>query len=39
LVNTEPYASGWFFKLKLAQAADLDALLTPQQYAAQIGGA
>jgi glycine cleavage system H protein len=38
LVNTEPYAGGWFFKLKLANAADAGALLTPEAYKAQIGG-
>lgn len=38
LVNTEPYASGWFFKLKLANASELDSLLTAERYAAQIGG-
>src|SRR6266480_22884 len=30
LVNTEPYAGGWFFKIKLSNAAELDALLTPE---------
>jgi glycine cleavage system H protein len=38
LVNTEPYAGGWFFKLKLANAAEAGALLTPEAYQAQIGG-
>ncbi|HEY9171937.1 MAG TPA: glycine cleavage system protein GcvH [Verrucomicrobiae bacterium] len=38
LINTEPFAGGWFFKVKLAAPAELDALLTPEQYAAQIGG-
>ncbi len=38
LVNTEPYARGWFFKLKLSAAAELNTLLTPDQYSAQIGG-
>jgi glycine cleavage system H protein len=36
LVNTEPHSGGWFFKLKLANPAELDALLTPEQYSAQI---
>jgi glycine cleavage system H protein len=36
LVNTEPYSGGWFFKLKLANPAELDAMLTPEQYSAQI---
>src|SRR5512136_2606253 len=29
LVNSEPYASGWFFKVKLSHPAELDALLSP----------
>ena len=37
LVNTEPYAGGWFFKLKLSAPAELDALMGPDKYAAQIG--
>jgi len=36
LVNREPFGGGWFFKVKLANPAELDALLTPAQYAAQI---
>lgn len=38
LVNTEPYAGGWFYKVKLSAPAEVDALLTPVQYQAQIGG-
>ena len=38
LVNTEPYAGGWFYKIKLANAAETGALLTPEKYTAQIGG-
>ena len=38
LVNSEPHASGWFYKIKLTQPAELDALLSPEQYQAQIGG-
>lgn len=38
LVNTDPYAAGWFYKIKLANAAELNALLSPEQYGAQIGG-
>jgi len=38
LVNTAPFAGGWFFKLKLANAAEVNALLTPEAYKAQIGG-
>ena len=39
LVNSEPYAGGWFYKIKLANPAELITLLTPEQYRAQIGGA
>ena len=39
LVNSEPYASGWFFKIKLSKPEELAALLGPEQYGAQIGGA
>ena len=38
LVNTDPYGNGWFFKIKLANPAELNALLNPEQYGAQIGG-
>jgi glycine cleavage system H protein len=38
LVNTDPYGDGWFFKIKLADPAELNALLNPEQYGAQIGG-
>jgi glycine cleavage system H protein len=38
LVNTEPYAGGWFFKIKLSNPSELNALLSPEQYKAQIGG-
>jgi glycine cleavage system H protein len=38
LVNTDPHGNGWFYKIKLANPADLNALLTPEQYQAQIGG-
>ena len=36
LVNREPFANGWFYKIKLANPAELTALLTPEQYQAQI---
>jgi glycine cleavage system H protein len=39
MVNTEPYAGGWFYKIKLSHPAELDPLLTPEQYQAQIGEA
>jgi glycine cleavage system H protein len=37
LVNTAPYADGFFFKLKVANPAEVEALLTPEAYSAQIG--
>ena len=37
LVNTEPYAGGWFFKVKLSQPSETGGLLTPEQYKALIG--
>jgi glycine cleavage system H protein len=36
LVNAEPHGGGWFFKIKLSNAAELAGLLTPEQYSAQI---
>jgi len=38
LVNTEPYAGGWFFKIKLSNPAELNALLSPEDYNKQTGG-
>jgi glycine cleavage system H protein len=37
LVNREPFAGGWFYKIKLTNTAELVALLTPEDYRAQIG--
>jgi glycine cleavage system H protein len=38
LVNTEPYAGGWFYKIKLSDASEVGALLSPEDYKKQIGG-
>ena len=38
LVNREPFAGGWFFKIKLANPAEVSAMLSPEQYKAQING-
>lgn len=38
LVNTEPFAGGWFFKIKLSNPAELQTLLTADQYRTSIGG-
>jgi len=37
LVNADPYGDGWLCKIKLSQPAELDALLSPAAYQAQIG--
>ena len=37
IANSAPYGDGWFFKIKPANAADLDGLLSAEQYAAEIG--
>ena len=38
LVNTAPSAEGWFYRIKLSHPGELAELLTPADYAAQIGG-
>jgi glycine cleavage system H protein len=38
LANTEPYVGGWFFKIKLSNPAELNALLSPEDYKKQVGG-
>ena len=37
LVNSEPYGSGSFYKIKLSNPAELNNLLSPEEYTAQIG--
>jgi len=39
LVNTEPYGGGWFFTLRLSVPTELNGLLGPEQYSAQIKSA
>ncbi|HTL59719.1 MAG TPA: glycine cleavage system protein GcvH [Candidatus Limnocylindrales bacterium] len=39
LVNTEPYGGGWFFKVRLSNPGELQGLLGPAEYSAQIGAA
>jgi glycine cleavage system H protein len=39
LVNTEPFAGGWLWKIKLSRPEELAALLSPEQYLALIGPA
>lgn len=38
LVNTDSYTGGWFYKIKLSQADELNSLLTPEDYRKQIAG-
>jgi glycine cleavage system H protein len=38
LVNREPYGGGWFYKIKLSQPGEVNGLLGPEAYLAQIGG-
>lgn len=38
LVNQDAFGAGWFFKVKLSDPAELNALLTPEAYSAQISG-
>src|SRR5437762_14345316 len=37
LVNSDPYGQGWFYKIKLANAAELNKLLTAADYNSQLG--
>jgi len=37
LVNRDPYGGGWFYKIKLSNPAELNNLLSPESYKAQIG--
>jgi glycine cleavage system H protein len=37
LVNSDPQGAGWFFKLKLARAADADGLMDEAAYLALVG--
>ena len=37
LVNSDPYGAGWFYKIKVADPTELTKLLTPIDYASQLG--
>ena len=37
LVNRDAYGGGWFYKIKLSNPAELNHLLSPESYKAQIG--
>ena len=36
LVNRDPYLNGWMFKIKVADAAEVEALLSPDDYRGKI---
>jgi glycine cleavage system H protein len=36
LVNDEPYAKGWIFKVKMSDASELNELLSPDDYAHHV---
>ncbi len=36
LLNTDPFGEGWIYKVKLADAGELDALKSPEAYREQI---
>ncbi|MGC1481343.1 MAG: glycine cleavage system protein GcvH [Chthoniobacterales bacterium] len=36
LLNTDPFGDGWIYKVKIGDAAELDALKTPEAYREQI---
>jgi len=38
LVNSEPYANGWLYQLKLSSPGELEQLMSAEAYSAQIGG-
>jgi len=38
LANKEPHTGGWFFKIRLSNAGEANALLTPDAYQKQING-
>ena len=37
LLNSDPYGKGWIIKLKVAEGADLSALLSSDQYQEVVG--
>ena len=37
LVNDDPYGKGWLFKIKMSDSAELNDLLSPDDYAHHIG--
>ena len=37
LINTDPFGAGWIFKIKPSNAAEGEALMTPEAYKSHIG--
>lgn len=38
LVNTDPHNEGWIFKIKVSDQAQVEALMSAEEYTAHIGG-
>ena len=38
LVNTDAFGEGWIFQIKVDASSEIQELLTPEQYGAQISG-
>ena len=38
LVNSDPYGEGWMIKVSLVNAADVDGLMSAEDYANQVAG-
>lgn len=36
LLNTDPFGQGWIYRMKASAPAEIEALLTPEAYTAQI---
>jgi glycine cleavage system H protein len=37
LVNSDPYQGGWFFKVRMSNPSEAEALLSSKAYRTQIG--
>ena len=38
LINSDPYGQGWILKIRVHDTAEVDAMLEPAAYEAEIGG-
>jgi glycine cleavage system H protein len=36
LLNTDPFGQGWIYRMTASSPAEIEALLTPEAYSAQI---